>query len=152
MPNNDTPRPAATPEPPPEPGNADIWPLVIEDLMADVANAKNRGDIVAVENIMSVMMDIVARVKMGEAKYGTVLQANNGRNALLDAYQERIDELIYMRQALKEIEHHKEKMLYWKARALACEAQQEKDTEALEQILADWRVLGLGGVEGENDE
>lgn len=67
---------AAKPEPKPKSGNVDIWPLVIAD--------------------------IEDRVKMGQAKYGTVLQANNGRDSLMDAYQEAIDLVLYLRQAIEE--------------------------------------------------
>lgn len=62
---------ASTPEPKLEPGTIDIWPLVIEDIQD--------------------------RVEMGKSKYSTVLQANNGRDALMDAYQEAIDMVLYLR-------------------------------------------------------
>lgn len=63
---------AATPEPPPKPGGVEIAPLVIQD--------------------------ILARVEMGRAKYGTVLQAGNGRNPAIDAYQEALDLPQYLKQ------------------------------------------------------
>lgn len=46
--------------------------------------------------------DVLERKRMGLAKYGTVLQAFNGRNALVDAYQESLDLACYLRQALEE--------------------------------------------------
>lgn len=49
-----------------------------------------------------VIADIVARVKMGEKKYGERLRANNGRDALLDAYQEALDLALYLRQEIEE--------------------------------------------------
>jgi len=49
-----------------------------------------------------VMGDLFARSKMGEKKYGTVLQAGNGRDALWDAYQEALDLVMYLRQAILE--------------------------------------------------
>jgi hypothetical protein len=67
---------AAIPEPSPTPGKTDIWPLVLED--------------------------IKARVEAGKSKYGTVLQSHNGRDALMDAYQEAIDLVLYLRQAIEE--------------------------------------------------
>jgi len=67
---------AATQEPVPLPGQADIWPLVMDD--------------------------IKARVDMGISKYDTVLQAGNGRDALMDAYQEAIDLVMYLRQMIEE--------------------------------------------------
>lgn len=68
---------ADKPEPAPKPGATDIAPLVIAD--------------------------IEARVTAGKAKYGTVLQSFNGRDALMDAYQEAIDLVMYLRQAIEEI-------------------------------------------------
>ncbi len=70
---------AALNEPSPKKGNVDIWPLVLED--------------------------IKSRVKVGESKYGTVLQSENGRDALMDAYQEAIDLVLYLRQAIAENEN-----------------------------------------------
>jgi hypothetical protein len=67
---------AAKNEPTPLPGTIEIAPLVL--------------------------VDIQARVKMGEEKYGTKLQANNGRDVLMDAYQEAIDLVMYLRQAIAE--------------------------------------------------
>jgi hypothetical protein len=49
-----------------------------------------------------VLQDIQARIAMGEAKYNTTLQAHNGRDALMDAYQEAIDLVMYLRQAIAE--------------------------------------------------
>lgn len=67
---------AATPEPPPTPGKTDIWPLVLDDIQA--------------------------RVEAGRLKYNTVLQSHNGRDALIDAYQEAIDLTLYLRQLIEE--------------------------------------------------
>jgi hypothetical protein len=39
---------------------------------------------------------------MGRRKYGTALEANNGRDALMDAYQEALDLAMYLRQAIAE--------------------------------------------------
>ena len=49
-----------------------------------------------------VRSDFEARAKAGEAKYGTLLRANNGRDALMDAYQEAVDLCMYLRQAIYE--------------------------------------------------
>lgn len=76
---------AAIHEPNPVPGSRDIYPLVLED--------------------------IKARVEAGKQKYGTVLQANNGRDALMDAYQEAIDLVMYLRQKIEEGEQAKSKSL-----------------------------------------
>jgi hypothetical protein len=49
-----------------------------------------------------VMADIKARDQLGQQRYGTRLQANNGRDALVDAYQEALDLAFYLRQAIEE--------------------------------------------------
>lgn len=65
------------PEPPPKPNDSKpIWFLVIEDMHS--------------------------RHRAGVKKYGTPLQAHNGRDALTDAYQEALDLVVYLRQAIEE--------------------------------------------------
>jgi hypothetical protein len=49
-----------------------------------------------------VLRDIALRDSAGEAKYGTRLQPFNGRDALVDAYQEALDLVVYLRQAIYE--------------------------------------------------
>ncbi len=49
-----------------------------------------------------VMEDLQERKRIGIQRYGTPLQAHNGRNALVDAYQEALDLVIYLRQHLVE--------------------------------------------------
>ena len=64
-------------QPAPEPnGNRPVWKLVIEDMQA--------------------------RDHVGRQRYGVPLQANNGRDALVDAYQEALDLVVYLRQVLEE--------------------------------------------------
>lgn len=65
-------------QPPPQPGRGDIQLAVIEDLNT--------------------------RREFGIAKYGTPLQADNGRDALVDAYQEALDLVCYLRQVIEERE------------------------------------------------
>lgn len=66
------------PAPVPQPGKPAVWDLVVADM--------------------------VARDKLGAARYGTRLQPGNGRNALRDAYEEALDLAVYLRQALYEQE------------------------------------------------
>lgn len=49
-----------------------------------------------------VIADIETRKKVGREKYGTLLQPFNGRDALVDAYQEALDLCQYLRQAIEE--------------------------------------------------
>lgn len=49
-----------------------------------------------------VIADIEARREVGIERYGTALQAGNGRDALRDAYEEALDLACYLRQAIAE--------------------------------------------------
>lgn len=49
-----------------------------------------------------VVRDIEARKALGKQRYGTALQAFNGRDALRDAYEEALDLACYLRQAIEE--------------------------------------------------
>jgi hypothetical protein len=49
-----------------------------------------------------VVADMRQRDAEGRRKYGTPLQTNNGRDALVDAYQEALDLVVYLRQAIEE--------------------------------------------------
>lgn len=51
-----------------------------------------------------VINDLTARKEFGTRLYGTPLQPFNGRNALLDAYEEALDLCCYLKQALLEQE------------------------------------------------
>jgi hypothetical protein len=65
------------PEPQPKASEAEpIWPMVIDDMRA--------------------------RNEAGARKYGVPLQAHNGRDALVDSYQEALDLCVYLRQAIAE--------------------------------------------------
>jgi len=66
----------ATLGPPPRPGITDVTELVIADIRA--------------------------RSDAGLKKYGTRLQTHNGRDALMDAYQEALDLVAYLRQVIEE--------------------------------------------------
>jgi hypothetical protein len=49
-----------------------------------------------------VLQDFRDKAAVGLAKYGTRLRTNNGRDALADAYQEAVDEVMYLKQLLME--------------------------------------------------
>lgn len=51
-----------------------------------------------------VITDLEERAEFGEQKYGTRLQANNGRCQLLDLYQELQDATLYIKAKLVEKE------------------------------------------------
>ena len=67
-----------------------VWDLV----MADVAQLYGAGD-----SILAVMRE---RDAVGMAKYNTRLQAHNGRDFLVDAVQEALDAVVYLRGAMEE--------------------------------------------------
>lgn len=67
---------AHTHEPPPQPGKQAVAEIVLRDIQS--------------------------RVDAGEQKYGKKLQTFNGRDALWDLYQELIDAVMYLRQAILE--------------------------------------------------
>jgi hypothetical protein len=49
-----------------------------------------------------VMDDMEARLRIGIERYGTGLQAGNGRDMLRDAYEEALDLCVYLRGAMYE--------------------------------------------------
>lgn len=49
-----------------------------------------------------VIGDMRMRDATGRDKYGVPLQPHNGRDALVDAYQEALDLCVYLRQAIYE--------------------------------------------------
>lgn len=50
----------------------------------------------------AVVKDLQDRREHGKAKYGTELMSHNGRDAMVDAYQEALDLVMYFKQALME--------------------------------------------------
>lgn len=60
----------------------------------------------------AVLADEVERRKeLGLTRYGTVLQAYNGRDALQDALEEAVDLVVYIRQALAEAAEGRDEVL-----------------------------------------
>jgi len=57
------------------------------------------------QNVLpQVIIDLQKREEIGTIRYGTPLQTNNGRNSLMDAYQEALDLVMYLKQKLLEEE------------------------------------------------
>ena len=52
--------------------------------------------------LYQVMKDLIDRAEIGKEKYGTYLKTDNGRSALMDAYQEALDLCMYLKQTLME--------------------------------------------------
>ena len=49
-----------------------------------------------------VIADMKERDHVGRQRYGTPLQAGNGRDTLIDLYQELLDAVVYVRQLIEE--------------------------------------------------
>jgi len=79
-------------QPPPEPGKGDLW----QDVMADALRLIDRPAKFAM------LADMERRRLVGIERYGTPLQAHNGREALVDAYEESLDLDVYLRQGFSE--------------------------------------------------
>ena len=58
---------------------------------------EGHGDVTA-----DVIRDLQERSQIGTRRYGTPLQYRNGRDPLMDAYQEALDLCCYLRQAIGE--------------------------------------------------
>lgn len=77
----------------PTPGQVDVAPKVITDIgnyMLATGLPSSLGD--------AIVADIRDRIEIGIKRYGHRLQAHNGRDALLDAYQEALDLTNYLKQ------------------------------------------------------
>lgn len=71
--------------------------------MNDCATKKQRKPIgFGIDIGELVKKDIEERLKIGKRKYGERLKSFNGRDALIDAYQEAIDLTLYLRQSIEE--------------------------------------------------
>ena len=114
-----------SPQPAPIPtASRPIWELVIEDMRA--------------------------RDQFGREKYKTPLQAGNGRDALVDAYQEALDLCAYLKQELVERAERPSSEEVARLRSIASKA---TEIHAVYQHLAyncgnpavkdyDWKGLG----------
>lgn len=59
---------------------------------------KGKGPVIA----DLVVADLMERKRVGTEKYGEPLKADNGRDALMDAYQEALDLVQYLRQEIED--------------------------------------------------
>lgn len=101
---------AAIVQAPPTGIGEDVFTLVAEDIKAEVGRGALWGldghdQPPNVQLAQQIIDDLQARLELGVKKYGVRLQTNNGRNALLDAYQEALDLIMYLRQRIAETEN-----------------------------------------------
>ncbi len=88
------------PEPPPIANDKPaVWDLVIADVTTDNNSGNPRLHRLMIH---ALVVDMRERNRIGTEKYGTPLQADNGRDALVDAYQEALDLCAYLRQCVAE--------------------------------------------------
>lgn len=94
-------RQAAIPQPAPTGEGAVVLEFVQHKLAGMVELSKLPHavkPIVDIEGVGFLQADLAARAEFGKAKYGTYLRTNNGRNALVDLYQEVQDAIMYSAQ------------------------------------------------------
>lgn len=72
----------------------------ISDIGAEQVDPDNADHLPDVN--MLVRADLLGRAMEGERKYGKRLRPFNRRSALVDAYQEAMDQVVYLRQAIAE--------------------------------------------------
>ena len=89
-----------------------------------------------------VQTDFKARDAEGRRKYGVPLQPMNSRNALIDAYQEQLDSIVYTRQCIEEVGYLRRDLEGLQAHLQDCGA--ENHANALEALLQKYAAL-LGG-------
>lgn len=97
------------------------YPMTAEDPHKDMALRFNGGTVPTMPAVWRVQQpapvsndnphivdlvkaDLDKRRALGVQKYGTALQAHNGRDALQDAYEEALDLCQYLRQAIEQRE------------------------------------------------
>jgi hypothetical protein len=72
----------------------------MHDLVAGDVRRRHPGG--RAPEIAAVTADLAARKQLGLDRYGSLLQAGNGRDALRDLHEEQLDALVYCRQWLEE--------------------------------------------------
>lgn len=95
--------PATTPEPLPQehPDGIPVWPTLIR-VLSDPGQEMRQAFSVSPEvkaHYDRWLADMQARHQEGVRKYGAALKTHNGRSALVDAYQESLDLIVYLMQA-----------------------------------------------------
>lgn len=86
------------PPPIPQPERIPTWNLVIADVerqLEDLDGVQREVTLLAID-------DMRQRDAKGRATYGVPLTSHNGRDHLVDCYQELLDAIAYMRAALDE--------------------------------------------------
>lgn len=80
-------------------GDADILPANTLGRVVDQPPPVPNERVAIVDLVIA---DMVERKRVGTERYGTPLQAHNGRDMLVDAYQEALDQCIYLRGEIED--------------------------------------------------
>lgn len=99
-----------------------------------------------IDIIDEVRKDLQQRAKMGEKTYGTRLKPFNGRDALIDAYQEALDLAVYLKQKLVEEENHRQESYKpFKSRILVWEEKDDlfTDSKTPEETTQNKKFFGI---------
>lgn len=89
-----------TPEPAPIPNaGQSVWPLVIADIRRKLPLALPKS----YQNVLELLAaDCIERGTVGTAKHKTPLCVGDGRRGLIDAYQESLDLVVYLKKSYEE--------------------------------------------------
>lgn len=79
--------PASTPQPAPQKGNQIVLARVYESIQSSLCEPHKK-----------ILSDLQDRATEGRKKYGVFLETHNGRDALMDLYQETLDSVMYAKQ------------------------------------------------------
>jgi hypothetical protein len=87
-----------TDQPPPilQPDLIPVWENVVHDFRTRYQDAVDDDNKATAWNVLNDMRD---RDRVGRERYGTPLTVNNGRDQLVDAYQEMLDGSVYLKAA-----------------------------------------------------
>jgi hypothetical protein len=93
-------------QPPPaqNTGHPPTWPIVIANIRStfDAIPKDLRDAGCDAELCAAIVADMETRDRIGRERYGTPLAPFNGRDHLVDAYQELLDAAVYLRNWLEE--------------------------------------------------
>lgn len=94
-------------QPPPTPTDRrPAWEIVIDHMRIRAERHHRAGAHSAAGVVERIMGDMRERDLIGRERYGVPLTAGNGRNHLVDAYQEELDKTVYLAAFLDEHDVH----------------------------------------------
>ena len=83
------------------PDRTPVWPMVVADFQHQHPEEWKNDDSIRA-SVRRVVDDMRARDAVGRERYGVPLTAGNGRDSLVDAYQELLDGAAYLRTELEQ--------------------------------------------------